>query len=438
MPRNHSPERVPHYHTDVTIIGSGGAGTGAAWKLSKQGISHIIVEAKRSPNGRIKTNQKKGPYCVEEGGELLHGLPASNIIHSIAAELGLRIQAVNLPERQYLRGRFAEKDDGIPTASDLFKIVQNAALKTKSDPVHTSMSQLIDSMDERDIGDRCFAKRVIANDVSGDISNVSVAGFLDLKSNGYENNFRLEKGYGELLSAMRGDSRLMLNQIAHHIRYDSHGVTIDTNRAVFHSRYAIVTLPIGVLQSGTVKFRPYLLEDKWQAIHSIAPGKACKMIFTMDSPLDESMQAMIETTLDSQLWWPSEAPFTLRGRMMTALIAGNAADRFAKMSNDEATHAALEQLGFMFGKRLVPRVRDVTIRRWHLDPFIRGSYSYIPVGVDPSVRKIVARNEGRVFFAGEAGSEFPGTVHGAILSGMQAAEAIGADAMHHRRVEVAG
>ncbi|KLR59919.1 monoamine oxidase [Actinobacteria bacterium IMCC26207] len=63
---------------------------------------------------------------------------------------------------------------------------------------------------------------------------------------------------------------------------------------------------------------------------------------------------------------------------------------------------------------------------WSTDPLAFGSYSYMAVGADPTMRKALASPLGnRVFFAGEATSlENPATVHGAQGSGVRVAKEI--------------
>jgi polyamine oxidase len=75
------------------------------------------------------------------------------------------------------------------------------------------------------------------------------------------------------------------------------------------------------------------------------------------------------------------------------------------------------------GRALDP---DAVLRtRWADDPFARGAYSYVPLGVTngAAVRGVLAAPiEGQLFFAGEATSvDAPATVHGAIASGRRAA-----------------
>ena len=66
------------------------------------------------------------------------------------------------------------------------------------------------------------------------------------------------------------------------------------------------------------------------------------------------------------------------------------------------------------------------VTRWRADPFARGSYSFMAKGASPADRKALAKPVGKdLYFAGEAThSGFPATVHGALMSGRDAARAI--------------
>lgn len=76
------------------------------------------------------------------------------------------------------------------------------------------------------------------------------------------------------------------------------------------------------------------------------------------------------------------------------------------------------------GIQQVPNPISTLISRWRADPFARGSYSFLAKGSFPEDREsLFAPIQGRLFFAGEAThSAFPATVHGALMSGVRAAE----------------
>jgi monoamine oxidase len=79
-----------------------------------------------------------------------------------------------------------------------------------------------------------------------------------------------------------------------------------------------------------------------------------------------------------------------------------------------------------FKSAKVPNPIQTAITRWSQDPFARGSYSFPCTGSPRSdIRTLAASVNRSLFFAGEAtNSDYPGTVHGAYLSGLREAKAI--------------
>ena len=83
-------------------------------------------------------------------------------------------------------------------------------------------------------------------------------------------------------------------------------------------------------------------------------------------------------------------------------------------------------LRLMYGDQIPDPVGQV-ITRWGQDQFSLGSYSFSGVGSEePADRKTLAATvAGRLFFAGEHTSHlYFATVHGAYLSGLDAAKKI--------------
>ena len=94
-------------------------------------------------------------------------------------------------------------------------------------------------------------------------------------------------------------------------------------------------------------------------------------------------------------------------------------------SDDEVKAVAMRSLRAMFGDD-IPEPEGMAFPRWLSDPWSRGGYSYPGVGSDSDDGTTYARPlGGRVFFAGEATEPVEyGTVHAALWSGEQTAEAI--------------
>lgn len=83
---------------------------------------------------------------------------------------------------------------------------------------------------------------------------------------------------------------------------------------------------------------------------------------------------------------------------------------------------ALQGLHTIFGTSC-PEPESWAISRWHSDPFAVGRYPYLPVGSTSGYYNTMARPvENKLFWAGDATHEnHSGTVHGAHISGLQAA-----------------
>ena len=67
-------------------------------------------------------------------------------------------------------------------------------------------------------------------------------------------------GYARITEYLSRDLDIQLEQIVETVTYGDDGVTIKTNQDLFTADRVIVTLPIGVLKNGTVKFNPPFLE----------------------------------------------------------------------------------------------------------------------------------------------------------------------------------
>ena len=96
----------------------------------------------------------------------------------------------------------------------------------------------------------------------------------------------------------------------------------------------------------------------------------------------------------------------------------------ASCSSESSSVALTSEVAAESGS--VPDPIDYVISRWRKDRFARGSYSFLAVDAKPEDRAVIAQpTGGRLFFAGEAThSDFPATVHGALLSGQRAAAEI--------------
>lgn len=111
-------------------------------------------------------------------------------------------------------------------------------------------------------------------------------------------------------------------------------------------------------------------------------------------------------------------------------LMGSITGQAASQVTNEADEVIVEQACSVIEK-LYPESQNVTlvesiVTRWQIDPFSRGSYSYVGPEATGADYDLMARPiTNSVYFAGEATCRArPGTVHGAYISGARAASEI--------------
>ncbi|MFH7243989.1 MAG: flavin monoamine oxidase family protein [Spirulina sp.] len=197
--------------------------------------------------------------------------------------------------------------------------------------------------------------------------------------------------------------------------------------AEFLADHVVVTLPLGVLQSGNVRFSPPLPQDKQNAIAKLGMGvlNKCYLRFS-DSfwPGDVDWLGYVSEKPGEWVDWVSfKRPIN-----QPILLGFNAANRGREIeswSDQKIVASAMQTLRILYGEN-IPEPMNYQITRWASDPFALGSYSYYAVGSEPEMRQQLAAPLGEaVFFAGEAThGDYSGTTHGAYLSGLRVAEEI--------------
>jgi monoamine oxidase len=204
------------------------------------------------------------------------------------------------------------------------------------------------------------------------------------------------------------------------------------------ARRAIITLPLGVLQArrgaARVTFSPPLPAPKRAAVAALAAGDVVKVALwfqeswwhPLERRLGESLAFVHERRAPVPTWW---RPLPFAGPMLMGWAAGPAARRL--YGKPPATVARLALASLARTTQTPPsRLREL-LQSWHVvdwaaDPFAAGAYSWVPVGALDAQALLAAPVDDTLLFAGEAANAEgkSGTVHGALATGLRAAEQI--------------
>lgn len=429
---------------DVVVIGAGVAGLTAARLLTQAGKRVVVLEARDRIGGRTHTLRANG-RVTDLGASWIHGIDDGPVFAAV--------QSFGMPTVEFTVGGF--QVDGRPIAyygpdgrrlsaeaaaafaADVHEcdeiLVQTIAAspphRSYGDAVEAALARMADSRlwDE----DRCQRVREFLQHRSEEqygvwIDDLDAHGLDDDTTNGVEVVF--PEGYDRLAEALADGIDVRLEHEATRVQWSADlGVRATTASGDFEAAQAIVTVPVGVLQSDRFTIEPDLPEPVSGALVRLRMNAFEKVFLRFPEKFwDENVYA-IRRQGEAATWWHSWYDLTeLHGEpTLLTFAAGPCAMAIREWSDERIAASVLDALREIYGDDVLEPT-DVQVTRWQDDPYARGSYAYMTVGSTTEDHELLATPVGGVLhLAGEATwTDDPATVTAAMCSGHRAAERV--------------
>ena len=430
-----APRRQDPVPGTALVIGAGAAGLGAARRLTEAGQTVTVLEARDRIGGRAWTSDVLGPP-LDLGASWIHGTTGNPLV-ALARAAGTRFTRTSLD-------RFATYDqdgrrmlwrDEEPLWTRYQAILGDVTRHAGSDPADEPVADALERATQAagraptDVDPalldrylRWAADVEIGADHAADLTELSVRTLLDGES--LEGLWvMLEGGYRSVLDPIAETLDIRLGQPVTSIEVTDAAVEVTTDGGRLSADRAIVTLPLGVLKAGDVTFRPALPGAVADAIGRLGMGSFLKVAMRFperDFPGGADWLGRVgEPTFRE---WIDLQPVT-NEPIVVGFATGSEARRLEGLDDDTVLAEALTAYRAVVAES-TERPSAAVVTRWGKDPLARGAYSFLALGSSPEDRAALAEPLGpRLTLAGEATSvRFPSTVHGAWLSGIDAAE----------------
>jgi len=441
------------------------------WSSSSSSSSASSSSSSSSSSSQDSNGNESSSVYLDEGAQFIHGVNKNNPTVKLAAEHKIPYRKVHWddgylfigPNQQELPAKQNRKHDA--AHEDIWRKLyrwkkeRKRSKNPKDEPLENVLAPLITEQAGEDLEKQqrlwMTFRMSISDDYGEDLSKLSALYFdQDEESPGGD---AVPHTYQKLIETMllptenmEKDDGVLYQHVVKQIifPYPDGPVRIRCRRAdtdedvEIQAKRVISTLPLGVLkQQHHNLFHPALPQRLQDSIQRLGYGCLEKIWLSF------SCEPFWPTDADVFYHYASETPFRVwflptrvyrnlaYRRTLCCFVSGAAARSMAHESNAvicDKVMAALREIlpvpdPIDTSAQSSSLVEHIHVTRWSVDPWSGdGSYSYCAVGSTAGDYRAFESSsyDDRLWFAGEATTaQYPGTVHGAYLTGERAAKA---------------
>ena len=407
---------LPQRAVDVAIVGGGAAGIAAARSLVRAGFSTLIVEASSRIGGRCVSDRVTFETAIDTGAHWLHG-GENNPLAKLGRDLGFDIHEEEEEDGLYIGNRRAS-DAEWEAYDRAVDEAEQAIVRHGWRPEDASALQGL----PRDLGDwrASVVFRLGAYEYGKPLGEISSWDFARAQQG---KDLICRQGFGTLLRATARGLPVAVGAPVAAISVSGDEVRVVTGQGTLRARAAIVTVSIGVLATGRLRFDPGLPEAISVAIESLGMGSNLRVMLELpgehpDFGTDNAFFARsdgdrafggVARVAGTDVWYVD----TGGGFARDLEAAGDAA----------AVEAAVDWLAGCLGGAIPRRGPRTLVSRWGRSETTRGSISVAAPGRANQRQAFRAPHADRILFAGEHRHDtLWGTVAGAWETGEIAAQ----------------
>jgi monoamine oxidase len=407
---------LPQRAVDVAIVGGGSAGISAARSLVRAGLSTMVVEATSRIGGRCFSDRVTFDVPVDVGAHWIHGAE-QNPLAKLGRDLGFDVYEEDEEDVLFIGDRRASDEEWGAYDRSVDEAEQALVRYGWRPEDGSTLAGL-----PRDLGDwrSSVMFRLGSYEFGKSLADISSWDFARAQHSG---DMLCRQGFGSLLRATARGLPIAFNAPVDSVTVSNDEVRLGTSQGTLRARAAIITVPIGVLASGRIRFSPGLPDVYTSAVDALAMGSNLRVLLEIRGELSEiGTDNAIYAKSDNDRTFGAIA--RVSGTNVWFLDTGGAYARELEAAGDQAAvEAAVDWLAACFGNDIRRIVARTLVSRWGRSEFCRGGFSVAAPGRSSQRAAFRLPHADRVFFAGEHRHDTAwGTVGGAWETGELAAQ----------------
>jgi hypothetical protein len=406
----------------IIVIGAGISGIGAARTLYSAGYAPIILEARDRIGGRMKKDflrpnlgpngpiERDSTVVINVGANWIHGLDATvNPLYSVAQKLDLKLFQTSSDDEPGSDVILFHGDVSVSTTEYQRALERYAWLRDNFDFISTgdemslreSFLRAIEHS-ECDLGPVSETERKCFNwffdrlsiDMGVPISNIGRATYDEGESDGRCGEAIVKGGFYQVFEHLASEYPLDIrcNHVVRHIQLPENDSAPDqtirlqlASGEIMEADMLVVTIPVGVLQSGSISFSPRMPPQIADMCSSTKAG-LMNLVWLwyphqfwpqdynfLGVARDDDTPVDFSTFLAPPMCDQNGVPQAV----LMCQVVGDFALAIEGMADSHIAAIATAKLRAMFGSEVVPDAVGCVHSRWGTDEFSRGSWTHI-------------------------------------------------------------
>ncbi len=343
----------------VIVVGAGMSGLSAGQSARELGANVSVLEARDRVGGRIWTDRSLG-VPVDLGASWIHG-PMMNPITRLADKVQADRHRTDFEDAlAYGPGGKALPESRLVDASErTYEIFEEVAEGAKSGE---TMARAIQRFFPNFLSDslhRALASAIAEFDGGAPLDQLST--IPDEGTDEYwGSDVLFPDGYDGVLAALTPNLDIHLSQVVESIEWNESGVEVATKSKTWRGDFCVVTLPIGVLKSKSVRFGPDLPIELTEAIDRIGAGLVNKVALRFERAFWDDAQFIFsaEDSARFPLFF-NQNIFQPKGNVLVNYGLGNFAEVVDKRPIAELEAELMKRLKEIYGTSAIDPVGSV-------------------------------------------------------------------------------
>jgi monoamine oxidase len=426
---------------DVLVIGAGVAGLATGQKLRSLGLSAAILEAQPRTGGRCFVDNSF-PAPFDFGGQFFHQVVpnplggTNNPLYDLYRSQGGVEMPVDLAPKFCENGAILPEGDQLPFQSMVASVMGEVSLAgmaaqagapdisgAEATSEFVGMPWYSTTMAFAELTLDATPEKLSCLDAWNDIQYA-------LNPNGSPSDRVNPAGMGNFINQFKDGLTIMLSTPVTEIdTRDANRIKVTTPRGTLTAKAVVVTVPMTLLALGRIRFVPDLPTVYDEAFHSLPFGLVDKVGLRFSSNVFAGLppNTMVTRHVQQEHFTMALAGMAAKPNMMNLLVGGELASDLEAGGEQAFLDYSKQFLTDTFDASVASAVDKIVVHPWGQDLFTMGSYSSALPGKAGARVTLQTPIDNRIFFAGEAVSSVAhSSLHGAYLTGQQAAAAIGA------------